>query len=254
MKAYIYQGLGNSFLIGEFDKGLDLSDMAKQYCSKYHLDGLINYQKENNKMQIYNQDGSKALMCGNGIRCLANYLYQRYQINNVFSINTDAGIKNIEITSYTPFCCKVNLGRPHLIKELNQVKKIKVDHEEVFFNSLFLSTFQILILVDNVNDFKIDSLAEKIYLHPLFKEKCNITFYEIVDYKTIKTRTYERGVGFSLSCATGASSAAYIGYLLYKLSKKITVIQPLGKLSVTIDNQIYIEGVSSFEKEVEIND
>lgn len=253
MKVYIYQGLGNSFLIGEFEENTDLSNITKMYCSKYHLDGLINYQKENNKMQIYNQDGSKALMCGNGIRCLANYLYQKYQCEKVFSINTDAGIKNIEITSLIPFCCKVNLGRPHLIKELNQIKKIKIENEDIFFNSLFLSTFQILILVDNVNDFKIDSIAKKIYLHPLFKEKCNITFFEIVDYKTIKTRTYERGVGFSLSCATGASSAAYIGYLLYRLSKKITVIQPLGQLYVTIDNQIYLEGVSSFEKEVEID-
>ena len=253
MKGYIYQGLGNSFVIIKCNNSFSYKEMAIQLCSKYKLDGLITYD-DNLKMTIYNQDGSKALMCGNGIRCLTQHLYKENK-KDYYLINTDIGIKKVEIRSVNPFISKVNLGNARLIKELNDIKKITIDGLDYYFNSLFLDNYHVIIMVDNIDDEKVINDAEKIFHHPLFKEKCNITFCQIITYNLIKTRTYERGVGFTLSCGTGSSSAAYISYLLYNLSKTITVIQPLGTLKVEISsNQIFLEGESEFVKEIDIYD
>ena len=109
-------------------------------------------------------------------------------------------------------------------------------------------------MVDKLNNKKIEKYAERLFNHPLFQNKCNITFCELIDYHHIKTLTYERGVGFTKSCATGAASASYISYLLYNMSNKINVIQEKGILNITIDNDIYLQGESSFIKEIDIND
>lgn len=253
MKGYIYQGLGNSFAIIKCNTSFSYKELAIQLCNKYKLDGLITYD-DNFKMTIYNKDGSKALMCGNGIRCLVQHLYKENK-KDCYLINTDIGIKKVEVKSINPFISKVNLGNPRLIKELNEIKKITIDSHDYFFNSLFLDNYHVIIMVDNIDDEKVINDTEKIFHHPLFKTKCNITFCQIITHNLIKTRTYERGVGFTLSCGTGSTSAAYISYLLYNLSKTINVIQPLGTLKVEISsNQIFLEGESEFVKEIDIYD
>ncbi len=253
MKGYIYEGLGNSFLITELNDTLELNQIAIKNCLKHQLDGLINYDTTKNKMEIYNKDGSKALMCGNGIRCLANYLFTKNNYLNEFDINTDSGIKKVKISNKKPFECQVSLGCPRLIKELNNLKKITIDGKDFHFNSIYISTFHIVIIVENIYDLNIDYVAPKIYKYPLFQEKCNITFCQLVNHNTIKTRTFERGVGFTLSCGTGAAAGGYISYLLYNLSNKINVIQPLGNIQVIISHQIEIKGPSNFIEEVEID-
>ena len=250
MKGYIYEGLGNSFVICQDKTNIN----ATKICNENNVDGLIIYTQENNIMEMYNKDGSKALMCGNGIRCLVNYIYDHIKESNIYNIYTSVGIKNAKVISLIPFTTKINLGRPRLIKELNDVKSIKIDNETFFINALFLTNYQVVIMVDNIKDKKINLYAEKIYNHPLFKNKCNITFCELIDYHHIKTITYERGVGFTKSCATGASSGAYISYLLYNMSNKIDVIQEEGILNITIDNDIYLQGESSFIKEIDIDE
>ena len=253
MKGYIYEGLGNSFLITEgIDTG-NINQIVIRNCLKHQLDGLINYDKTNNKMEIYNKDGSKALMCGNGIRCLANYLYTKYKFPDEFEINTDSGVKIVKISNENPFECQISLGRPRLVKELNNLKKITIDGKDIHFNSIYISTFHIVIIVESIYDLNLDYLAPKIYKYPLFQEKCNITFCQLVNHNTIKTRTYERGVGFTLSCGTGAAAGGYISYLLYNLSNKINVIQPLGNIQVIISNNIEIKGPSNFIEEVEVD-
>ena len=76
MKGYIYQGLGNSFIITMHLPKTNYSLLVQRLCLKYQLDGLITFNQKNNKMRIYNKDGSLANMCGNGIRCLTNFIYE----------------------------------------------------------------------------------------------------------------------------------------------------------------------------------
>ena len=253
MKGYLYEGLGNSFIICENIPNKN-SEKIASLCNENNTDGMIYYTKENNVMEIYNKDGSKALMCGNGIRCLTNYIYDFIYESNIYNISTSVGVKNSKVISLIPFTTKINLGRPRLIKELNEVKSIKIDDKTFYFNAIFLTTYHIVIMVDKISDKLINQYAEKIYNHPLFKNKCNVTFCELIDYHHIKTLTYERGVGFTKSCATGAAASSYISYLLYNMSNKIDVIQAQGTLKITIDNDIYLQGESSFIKEIDIDE
>lgn len=248
MNGKIYEGLQNRFIITE-EKYTDYPLLAIRNCNEYNVDGLIHYDKENNKMTIYNKDGTKASMCGNGIRCLSNYLYFKNK-EKKFSILTDDGNKQVEIINDKPFISKIYLGKPKLIKELNDIKYLDVDHILVPINAIYVSTFHIVIIVDDINDKKISLLGEKIFLHPLLKKQCNITFCQLCSYHTIKTRTYERGVGFTSSCATGCAAGSYITYLLYSLSNEITVKQKYGDIKVSIDNGIYISGESNYEKDI----
>lgn len=253
MKGSIYEGLGNMFILCSGYEDIDYSALAEKECAEYSCDGLIVFREENDKMEIYNKDGSRASMCGNGIRCLVQYLWDSGKKRDRYLINTDSGIRSLGICSENPFVCEVNLGTPKLIKELNEVSSVEIEQKHVYFNSLFLTTYQVIVMVEDISNPEIFSFGKKIFEHPLFQGKCNITFCELVDVKSIRTRTYERGVGFTLSCGTGAAAAAYICHLLYNLSDRIDVEVPTGRMTVTLRDQVYLKGSSSFIKEVELD-
>ena len=250
MKGFIYEGLGNSFIILNEQENINYHILSNRLSNMYNTDGLITYSKINNKMRIYNKDGSLASMCGNGLRCLIEYIYTKLSCKTITSINTDDGKKDIEIISLNPFISKINLGKPKLIEELKEIKSIKINNHNFVINPIFLSTYHIVIFTKKINKDEINEYIEQIYHYPNFKNKCNITFFEIINYKTIKSLTYERGVGFTKSCATGASASAYIAYLLHNLSSNIKVIQEEGELEVIINADIFLTGPSSFVKEI----
>ena len=253
MEGYIYQGLNNTFIIMKYDKIIDYSFLSNKICNENNLDGLIAISNER-KLFFYNRDGSFALMCGNGIRCAANYLYENEKKENKYLFSTSSGSREVEVINYSPFISKANLGVPKIIKELSNIKSINIKGNIFNINALFLSTFHILILVDNVHSSLVDNHANEIFLHPSFDKKCNITFFQIIDNNTIRSRTFERGVGFTKSCATGAASSAYIAYLLHSLNKEITVKQEEGELKVSIENDVFIEGPSSFIRKITIDE
>lgn len=252
MKGYIFDALGNRFIITQ--KNASNEEIIK-YCKKENVDGFIVFNMKEKRMNFFNRDGSRALMCGNGIRCLAHYISMLNPKTNNLLINTDIGVKEIKILNHSPFTCKVNLGSPCLIKDLIDLKEIKIRDKTIPINCLFLSNYHIVIFLDNVDDLEYLNLAKDIYNYPKFNHLCNINFCQIVDYHTIKVRTYERGVGFTLSCGTGVSSASYIAYLLYNLSNIINVKLPLGTLKVEIDkHQVFLEGETSLIKEFEFDE
>lgn len=253
MKGSIYEGLGNTFLLCPGYEDIDYSALAERECPGYSCDGLIAFREENSRMEIYNKDGSRATMCGNGIRCLAQYLWDSGRKQDRYLINTDAGIRTLTVCSEHPFVSEVNLGSPKLIKELSETTSVEIERKHIYFNSLFLTTFQVIVMVDEISNPEIFAFGKKIFEHPLFQGKCNITFCELVDFKTIRTRTYERGVGFTLSCGTGAAGAAYICHLLYHLSDRIRVEVPTGEMIVTLRDQVYLQGPSSLIREVELD-
>ena len=249
MKGYIYSALGNSFIIT--NQIVNKENIIK-FCEEQKVDGLIYYQKEENKMNIFNKDGSKASMCGNGIRTLAHHLSKK-QNQSSFNINTDSGIKEIRIINHHPFSCQVNLGSPRLIKELYQLKSIEIRGKKIDINAIYLGNYHIVIIVDDINDLSYLERAKEIFVYEEFKGKCNINFCQIISYHSLKVKTYERGVGFTLSCGTGSAASCYIAHLLYNLSNRIEVISPLGKLKVLIENHtVYLEGESHFEREISI--
>ena len=120
MKLEKYHGCGNDFLI-TLDEGLNYQSLTKELCNRYTgfgADGLIVASLNPLRMMLYNQDGSIANMCGNGIRCLAYFFFKHgYVKNDKFTIQTLDGPKEISVISKEPFICKVNMGYYSLDKD-----------------------------------------------------------------------------------------------------------------------------------------
>ncbi len=237
------QAMGNDFIfIKEADcEYKDYSELAKTLCKRYFkigADGLVVVHKDPLEMKIFNQDGSKAEMCGNAMRCFITLIKkwkwensdsfeiicneEKYQCmykenqNSVFfpSVSYQLnGLKNNENES---------VG-----KELN-VYGVHVPCTIVKAGCLHTIVFDDLDLYRNI--------AFDISNHPLFKAGCNVDFVQILSENRIKVITYERGVGFTKSCGSGNVASAYVAKNLYQLKKQIQVINDGGRCEVTVED------------------
>lgn len=260
-----YHGTGNDFIIVS---GEDLVEhpelLAKQICDRHFgvgADGLMIVQKSTQadvKMDFYNADGTTAPMCGNGIRCFTKYVYDHVYVNKPeFIVETKAGNIPVTVTKMDAqgiSQIRVNLGKPQM--DLNQwgvtngmKQNIQLPiavNDKVFLTSIItVGTLHAVIYVPNLASFDIAMYGEKIANHPLFDEGINVNFVEMIDEQNIKVRTYERGVGPTLSCGTGSAASAYIGCLLKGLANTIQVHLLGGKLLIEIEKEIFLTGPAS---------
>ncbi len=252
MKLEKYEGLGNTFLITN-EKNLDYKKLALKLCDNdlgIGADGLIYVNLNPLAIEIYNKDGSIAPMCGNGIRCVSYYLLKHNYINSkIFEIMTLDGLKKIEIMNYHPFIVNVEMGSVSFAKEKTQVsvdeliikKSLIINNKAYLITTLYLTTIHTVVVVDDIDNIPY-SLGEEISNHPLFKEKTNVDFIEIVDKGTIKQKTYERGVGYTRACGSGASASSYVAHKFYFLRKNIRVYMDYGHLDIKIQDKVYMIG------------
>ncbi len=255
-----YHGCGNDFIIGKYQSGNDYSLLARKYCDR-HLgigaDGLLLVEKENNNitMHLYNSDGSIAPMCGNGIRCFANYCLDEGLINeNDFIVNTLSGPMRIIIESRDPFFCKVNLGKPDFSSEKLSIdtkknvfidEKLKVNDIDVSVSAVYMATHHLVILVNDLNKAIESKIAEVIAENKIFLVGINVNLVEIIDRKNIKMKTFERGAGWTLACGTGASAAYSVLRKKNLCDNELSVHLELGILKITsINDEIIMSGPS----------
>jgi len=252
MKLEKYEGLGNTFLITN-EKQLDFVSLSKKLCDNYlgiGADGLIYIDTSNFSIEIYNKDGSIAPMCGNGIRCVSYYLLKHNYINSkIFELNTKDNKKRIEIINFYPFIVNVEMGEASFDKEKTKVnidskiikKDLIINNKKYIITTLFMTTIHTVIIVDNIDNI-LDIEAKLISNHPMFKEKTNVDFVEIIDKNTIKQKTYERGVGWTKACGSGACASSYVCYKFYSLKRNIRVYMEYGHLDIEIKDKVYMQG------------
>jgi diaminopimelate epimerase len=256
MKFEKYHGCGNDFLI-VLDEGLDYPEITKKICNRntgFGADGLIVAGTNPLKMMLYNQDGSIANMCGNGIRTLACY-YVKHKLtdSDIFTIETLDGPKQIEVVSHNPFNVKINMGTHSFDKEkMGFTGTNMLNHEIVYKNNtyithnVFLGTYHTIVYVDSVDEITED-LGKYLMTHKSYKYESNIDFVEVVDENNLKVRTYERGIGFTKACGTGSSASYVISKLFNKCNNPVNVILPYGTLKISEeDGNIYMEGPATF--------
>lgn len=257
MKYGVYHGCHNSFVICDY-MDCDLSNLAKIYCEKHHTDGFIAVKRLSNsecslEMYFYNQDGSRAPMCGNGIRCMVRYAYDNAYIksNEIIKILTLSGIREIIITSVDPFIVKVNLGKPNF----NPIQ-LSIDSDKEYINEIFpvtkdkninltaiyLGTHHSVTIVNSIEE--ANELGSLVCHHPFFKVGVNANFVIIQNRKNIFVKTFERGVGWTLACGTGASSSFTVLNMLDLVDDEVTAHFIDGKIKVSInkDKDILMEG------------
>ncbi|MDE7161777.1 MAG: diaminopimelate epimerase, partial [Anaeroplasmataceae bacterium] len=213
MEFYKMHGCGNDFCIVEYQDKVAYDKLAIRLCDRRFgvgADGLIVVKKQPLEMIFYNQDGSRASMCGNGIRCFARYVYDKKIVSSKqFDCLTLAGIMKIEITKEDPFQCKIDMGHPSFSNQMIHVsdavnsfgRLLTIGGYHLTIYSFFIGTIHTVIFVDSLNS-KLLNFAEDICKNPLLKKQTNVNFVHIIDEKNIEMRTYERGVGWTLACGT----------------------------------------------------
>ncbi len=282
-----YQGLGNDFIIvddhlSQNSRVLERKDVSafSQFLCDRHFgigaDGVLflTYDRSQNpKMIVYNSDGSKPEMCGNGLRCVAQYLKDRgISVNSKTKIITDAGIKEIEygldgrITiTMGKICFESQLIPVHSshYKMSECIKQnIDVDGKKILVSAANIGNPHLLVHSDNTQH-----LAEKLQKHEFFPNQMNVEFYTIHDNRHISLQVFERGVGWTLACGTGACASVAMLFksnvLLYEgdiqKSQSVRVDLPGGSAYVSIAkdySQSWLTGTAKlvFSGNIEISE
>lgn len=258
MQLGVYHGCQNTFVILNYETNVNYSHKAITLCEKYHTDGLLIVKTNPLEMIFYNADGSRAPMCGNGIRCFARYAYESGIINqDKLKVVTLGGLMEIQITSLEPFMVRVNLGKPDFSPKKLDIEsdlptfinqKINIDGKDVTVSAVYLGTHHAVIYVDEIEK---TFLGERLCKHPIFTEQINVNFVKVINRNNLYVLTYERGVGWTKACGTGASSSFVISRMLGLVDDKVIVDFEGGQITVSYENDdIMMEGPAEVIKEI----
>lgn len=256
-----FHGLGNDFIIIEYAdvKDADHSRLALEMCDRHTgigADGLI--ISRDNEMIIYNSDGSRAPMCGNGIRTYVHYEHMKNpDIGSFLSVDTLAGEMKAYIISTDPFVVKINMGKP-----VFSANELDIDTDkESFINETVLAggklmnlstidmgTLHTVTFVDDLCYVDVDSEGALVESDKLFPKKTNVNFVEVLDRDNIRVETFERGAGHTLACGTGACASVVLSNRLKGTARKVNVHLPLGSLliEITDEGSVYMQGPSEY--------
>ena len=252
-----YQGNGNDFVVID-SRGNDLYKNyktnkifdIKNICNRQFgigADGVIFIEESNEdnyaKMIIFNSDGSEAQMCGNGIRCLVEYLHLNDSMNikNIeYKIETKAGLK---IAKYINDEITVKMGVPILESQnipTTIEKKINSVPSHDFFEKNFnnkgyavgMGNPHLIFFVQDLESIALSRLGPKFEKNELFPDKTNVHFCQIINRDNIKVKVWERGAGPTLACGTGACAIHVAAYKLGLCNSKTIVTLPGGNLKI----------------------
>ena len=258
-------GLGNDYVcINCFRERVeDPPGFARTLCDRHYgigADGLILIcpsKVSDFKMEIYNSDGSVAGMGGNGIRCLGKYVYDyRLTGKETLSIETKSGIRNMHLHIQDGKACgaMVDMGVPRLNahsipilseKDLVINDPIEVQEKNYRMTGISMGNPHAVIFSEEINGISLEETGRELEFHPRFPERANIEFCHVTARDRMEIRVWERGVGETLACGTGAC-AAVVASVLNDLTDEEVIVKLLGgELSVRWDrkvNHVFLEG------------
>ena len=259
-------GLGNDYVyMDAINQEIENRSELAKFVSDRHFgigsDGLILIcpsEKADFRMQMFNQDGSEAEMCGNGIRCVGKFVYDKGLTNKeTITVETLAGIKTLVMTAKNGKIetARVDMGEPILepekipvISNENPVKNLRLKEEERDFTFTCVSMgnpHAVTFIEEDVNKFDICKYGAKLEVNKAFPKKANIEFINVIDDKTLKMRVWERGAGETLACGTGACAVTVAAILNGYTRRAVTVHLLGGDLKIEWnekDNHVYMTG------------
>ena len=242
-------GLGNDFMVID-------SVSQNQYLSKEQIRRLADrhfgigfdqllvveppyHPEQDFHYRIFNADGSEVEQCGNGARCFASFVRLKGLTNkNKITVSTKAGTIILQVENDGQIT--VNMGQPVMspsevpFKAKNQERTylMRVLEQTVMCGVVSMGNPHCVLTVDDIESAPLETLGAAIEAHERFPKKVNVGFMQILDRNTIKLRVFERGVGETLACGTGACAAAVIGQLQGKLDSQVKVSLPGGDLTI----------------------
>ncbi|RGU05945.1 diaminopimelate epimerase [Dorea longicatena] len=257
MKFTKMHGLGNDYVyVNCFEEKIDNPQAVARFVSDRHFgigsDGLIMINPSKTadfEMEMYNADGSRGEMCGNGIRCVAKYVYDYGLTDKTqISVETLGGIKYLDLTveDGKVSLVKVDMGKPELeadlipiISEREQVidEPIEVDGKEYHMTGVSMGNPHAVIYVDDVKGLDLEKIGPKFENHERFPKRINTEFVHCIDRQTVEMRVWERGSGETLACGTGACAVAVSSILNNLTDTQVTVKLLGGDLQIEWDRE-----------------
>ena len=243
MKFTKLQGTGNDFVLVETsDEQCDWSKLAVAMCNRHFgigSDGLLLLLPSNNadfRMRMFDPDGSEAEACGNGIRCLARYVYDESMINagaDLISVETIVGVRQLKLNKEDGqlISIQAGMGKPAFKAEEIPVKIEQGREKVVYINNMMSYTVNIdgmdlplnLVSMGNPHavcfqesplaDFPLSQVGPKVEHLAIFPRRANFEVARVINRREIEVRTWERGVGETLACGSGACAVAVAAQL-----------------------------------------
>lgn len=259
------QGLGNDYVyVNCFQETIENPSEAAIKVSDRHFgigsDGLILIKPSevaDFRMDMYNADGSQAEMCGNGIRCVAKYVYDYGLTDQTeISVETLAGIKYLKLQIMDGKVARitVNMGRPELVPDKIPVQADgdRVVDEPIVVNGVTykmtcvsMGNPHCIVFIDDTANFPLEEIGPMFENHERFPKRVNTEFIQILNRNEVNMRVWERGSGETLACGTGACASAVACVLNGLTEDEITLHLLGGDLSVRWDreeNVVYMTG------------
>ncbi len=277
MKFTKWQGCGNDFLLIDCrEKELaDYGAFAKKSCDRHFGVGgdgvlvILDSDKADFRMRIFNADSSEAEMCGNGIRCFARYLYDHHITDKKkFTVETGAGILVPEIVEKDGVVTgvRVDMGEPVL--EADKIpmagygnrrvvnEPVEVAGRKWNITGVSMGNPHCVVFVDDIKTTPIEEVGPIFEVQERYPKKTNTEFVQVLDRQHMRMRVWERGAAITLACGTGACATLTAAVLNGKTDRRAEITLDGGKLDIEWsekDNHIYMTGpaVQVFAGEVE---
>ena len=265
MKFTKMEGCGNDYVyVNGFEEKIDNPNEVAIAVSDRHFgigsDGLIIINPSevaDFKMCMYNADGSEGKMCGNGIRCVAKYVYDfNLTDKDVITVETLSGIKTLKLNveNGKVKTVRVNMGAP--ILECDKVpvkyddekminKPVKVDGKTFNITCVSMGNPHAVTFINDTDNLEIEKIGPKFENNEIFPDKVNTEFIQIIDKKTVKMRVWDRGSGETFACGTGACASVVASVLNRLTENKVTVKLLGGELEIEYnqdENTVYMTG------------
>ena len=261
-------GLGNDFVIFPEHKNLNISEKLIKFLSDRKTgigcDLVVFIYKSDNdysdlSARFFNKDGSEAEICGNALRCIGKYYFEKFNKKQL-TIETYSGL--IDLEEYDSEKIAVDLGLPNLNwKKIPLGLETQTENLGINFNylkdgfALNVGNPHVIFFNEEINNKKLESEAQKILKTNLFPSGININVVKVISKTEIKILTHERGVGLTQACGSGAGASAFVSNRLKYCDNKIKVQMNGGNLDVEItkDGHILIIGDAKEVYEGKIN-
>lgn len=275
MKFTKMHGCGNDYIYVDCTKEMipDPNGTALKLSDRHFgigSDGLILVcpsEAADFRMAMYNSDGSEGAMCGNGIRCVAKFCYDKGLTDKEeIAIETKAGIKYIQLTIENGKAVKarVDMGAPMSRAEQIPVvglgeevigKSVNVDGRDWVMTCVSMGNPHAIVWCDDVTNLDIEKVGPGFHDHPMFPDRVNTEFAKVLDRNHVQMRVWERGAGETWACGTGACATAVACYLNGLTDRNVTIHLLGGDLEIEVaEDTVYMTGPATtvFEGEVEI--
>ena len=270
MKAYKMDSLGNDFvIIDQRIKNIELSkEQIVKICGRNFIgcDQLI-IIKKNKKLdaglEFFNSDGSTPGACGNGTRCVANFLSKENNKKEITVWTASAILKSKILKNNF---IETQIGTPKIkwneipINENKNTKNLGIkiidenNNEHIGGTAINVGNPHVIFFVENIENFNIKKIGPEIENSKLFPEKCNVTIAKVINQNLIKVKVWERGAGLTKACGTAACATAVAGNINGFTKVRTDIEFELGKLSIFLDekNNVHMKGPVSEIKEIDI--